>query len=350
MKLKASYCSYDLIFKNASGTSRGVLTTKETWYVKLESDGNWGIGECGILRGLSCDDVPDYEKKLKWACDHIEMDRLLLYEQLKAYPSIIFGIEQAFKSLESEDPFKLFDCKFIDQQKPIQINGLIWMGDQAFMRKQIDEKLAAGVRCIKIKVGAIDFEEELNLIQYLRAQSSTIEIRLDANGGFSIENALDRLKRLSEHKIHSIEQPLKPQYKTELAELCLISPIPIALDESLIGVVESSEQRILLETIQPQYIILKPSFVGGFRGSLNWIKLADQMNIGWWITSALESNIGLNAIAQWTSSLNVELPQGLGTGSLFVNNISSPLSIEKDMLYYKKSLNWDFNKINELRI
>lgn len=350
MNLKASYCSYDLIFKKPSGTSRGVLKTKETWYIKLEKGNQWGIGECGILRGLSYDDLPNYEEKIKWACQHIHIGKETLVEELKQYPSIVFGLEQAFKSLESKDPFLLFDSEFTNVESPVKINGLIWMGSIDFMKQQIDEKLRAGISCIKIKVGALDFERELELVKYLREQSLSVEIRLDANGGFNPQNALERINRLSEYQIHSIEQPLNPEFKEDLAMLSRLSPIPIALDESLIGVLDQDEQVVLLKTIKPQYIILKPSFVGGFKASSKWIQLAESMNIGWWITSALESNIGLNAIAQWTSTLNSTLPQGLGTGALYTNNIESPLSIDKDLLYYRKSLYWDMDKIESLCI
>ena len=350
MILKASYCSYDLIFKRPSGTSRGVLKTKETWFIKLEEGNRWGIGECGILRGLSYDDVPNYEEKIKWACQHIHLGKESLIEELKLYPSIVFGLEQAFRSLESRDPFLLYDSEFTKSESPIKINGLIWMGSIDFMKKQIDQKLHDGISCIKIKVGALDFERELELVKYLREQSLSVEIRLDANGGFDPQNALERLKRLSEYQIHSIEQPLKPEFKEELALLSKLSPIPIALDESLIGVLDHKEQEELLASIKPQYIILKPSFLGGFNASSKWIQLAESMNIGWWITSALESNIGLNAIAQWTSTLNSTLPQGLGTGALYTNNIESPLLIDKDLLYYRKSLYWDMDKIEGLCI
>ena len=350
MNMKASYCSFDLIFKQASGTSRGVLTTKESWFIKIEDGTQWGIGECGILRGLSSDDVEDYEQRIKWACEHISLGLEALCESLIAYPSIVFGLEQAFMSLNSDHPFQLFDTAFSRGDSPIQINGLIWMGDQEFMKRQIDDKLSAGVRCIKIKVGAIDFSKELELIKYVRSKSNTIEIRLDANGGFSRSNALERLEVLSTYKIHSIEQPLKPQFINELAQVAKTSPIPIALDESLIGLNNPIEQQELLELIKPHYIILKPSFIGGIRGSLKWIKHANALNIGWWVTSALESNIGLNAIAQWTSTLGNELPQGLGTGSLFTNNFSSPLTVVNDELYYKKSLTWESQKIKELCI
>lgn len=350
MTLKASYCSYDLIFKRPSGTSRGVLKTKETWLIKLEEGTNWGIGECGILRGLSSDDVPDYEEQISWACEHIHLGLDLLVEQMKNYPSIVFGLEQAFRSLASEDPFLLFESDFSRGETPIKINGLIWMGSPDFMKKQIDEKVKSGISCIKLKVGALDFEQELEIVRYLRSLSSSVEIRLDANGGFSPQNALERLERLSSYKIHSIEQPLKPVYIDELAELSEKSPIPIALDESLIGLVDDDSRRRLLESIKPQYIILKPSFVGGYKGSSKWISLAKERSIGWWITSALESNIGLNAIAQWTSTLESQMPQGLGTGSLYTNNIKSPLSIDSDRLYYRKSLSWDLDKIKDLCI
>lgn len=340
--LKASYKKYILHFKRPSGTSRGVLTKKETWLLKVEKDGKCGIGECGILRSLSFDDRPDYEEKLKWTVDNIHLGKEWLWELLRDYPSIQFGVEQAFLSLESSNPFVLFPSEFTQGKKSISINGLIWMGEESFMKEQIDEKLKQGFSCVKLKIGAIDFEKELELLRYIRQfyLPEKIELRVDANGGFDSTCALDRLLEISEFNVHSIEQPIKQRQYDSMSELCKRTPLPIALDEELIGVVDLEEKRKLLDKIRPQYIILKPSLVGGIKGSLEWIESANELKIGWWITSALESNIGLNAIAQWTYALGTTLPQGLGTGALYTNNFSSPLIVKNGALWYNPGLGW----------
>lgn len=338
----ASYQKYVLDFKRPSGTSRGVLTQKETWFIILENNGKKGIGECGILRGLSIDDRPDYEEKLNWVCANIDLGVEKLWEALIDFPSIQFGMEMAFKSLEAESPFILFPSDFTSGNKNIRINGLVWMGDEAYMKEQIGEKLAHGFNCIKLKIGAIDFEKELALLRFIRSNFSPeeIEIRVDANGAFSSNEALVKINQLSEFKLHSIEQPIKNNQYDSMAELCKITPLPIALDEELIGVFGTDNKDTLLQKIRPHYIILKPSLVGGMRGCDEWISLAEKYNIGWWITSALESNIGLNAIAQYTFTKNNPMPQGLGTGSLYTNNFDSPLKVENGELRYDTSVNW----------
>ena len=320
------------------------MTEKETWFIILEKDGKKGIGECGILRGLSADDRPDYEEILRWTCENIYLGENQLWEALMEFPSIQFGVEMAFRSLESETPFLLFPSDFTKGEKSIEINGLVWMGEEAFMKQQIEEKLATGFRCVKLKIGAIDFDQELQLLRYIRHHFTPeqVEIRVDANGAFDKTSALDKLNQLSGFELHSIEQPIQKNNTDSMAELCKTTPIPIALDEELIGVFSLADKEALLQKIKPQYIILKPSFVGGFRGSKEWIALAEKYNIGWWITSALESNIGLNAIAQWTFLQNNSMPQGLGTGALYTNNFDCPLQVAQGQLWYKKELDWDF--------
>ncbi|TYB76398.1 o-succinylbenzoate synthase [Bizionia myxarmorum] len=343
--MKATYYPYILNFKQPSGTSRGVLKTKETWFIRITENGKQGIGECGILRGLSADDVPTYVDQLKWTCANMHLGLPVLYEKLQEFPSIQFGLEMAFKSLYSENPFLLFPSEFTQNTKSIPINGLIWMGTEAFMKQQIQEKIESGFSCIKMKIGAIDFETELALLKAIRKEFSAadIELRVDANGAFSPNEALEKLKRLSELNLHSIEQPIKAGQIEEMSNLCAETPIAIALDEELIGVFESSEKKVLLQKINPQYIILKPSFVGGWQGSSEWIQYAENQRIGWWVTSALESNVGLNAIAQWTYNLNNNLPQGLGTGSLYTNNFDSPLTVKQGCLFYNQDKSWEFN-------
>jgi o-succinylbenzoate synthase len=340
--MKATYKKYILNFKRPSGTSRGVMTEKETWFLILEENGKKGIGECGILRSLSIDDRPDYEEKLQWVCENIILGKDKLWESLLEFPSIQFGVEMAFQSLESENAFVLFPSEFTKGKKNIPINGLVWMGEPEFMKTQIEEKLAQGFDCIKLKIGAIDFTKELELLRYIRQNydAKTIEIRVDANGGFTAKEALGKLTQLSEFELHSIEQPIQKNQTDSMSELCESAPFPIALDEELIGVFNYTEKEELLQKINPQYIILKPSLIGGFRGSSEWIRLAEKYNIGWWITSALESNIGLNAIAQWTFLQNNVMPQGLGTGGLYTNNFDCPLDVKNGELLYNPDLDW----------
>lgn len=340
--MKASYKKYILDFKRPSGTSRGVMTEKETWFLILEEKGRKGIGECGILRTLSADDRPDYEEKLQWVCENIYLGRKKLWESLLEFPSIQFGVEMAFQSLKSENPFVLFPSEFTNGEKNIPINGLVWMGEPEFMKAQIEEKLAQGFNCIKLKIGAIDFEKELELLRFIRQNygAKTIEIRVDANGGFSSNEALDKLNQLVEFELHSVEQPIQKNQTDSMSVLCESTPFPIALDEELIGVFDYPEKEQLLRKIKPQFIILKPSLVGGFRGSSEWIALAEKYDIGWWITSALESNIGLNAIAQWTFLQSNLMPQGLGTGGLYTNNFDCPLEVKNGELIYNPELDW----------
>ncbi|MGB5202615.1 o-succinylbenzoate synthase [Eudoraea sp.] len=350
--MEALYKKYDLNFKRPSGTSRGILRKKETWFLVLNSNGKFGIGECGLFRGLSIDDVPEYEDKLSWTCSHIHLGKERLLEDLKEYPSIRFGVEQAFTSLASENPFVLFPSAFTKSEAAIDINGLIWMGDIEYMQEQIAQKIASGFSCIKIKIGAIDFNTELSLLTSLRKKykKEEIELRVDANGAFKADEALNKLIKLAACDIHSIEQPIKQGFPVEMKHLCENSPLPIGLDEELIGHHTVTEKETLLQTIMPHYIILKPSLLGGFMACKEWIEVASKLNIGWWITSALESNIGLNAIAQWTYTLNSKMAQGLGTGTLFTNNFTSPLKIQNGKLQYDKNSNWEQSLINKLCI
>lgn len=341
----ATYQKHILNFKQPSGTSRGVLKTKETWFLFVNNKDAQGIGECGMFKGLSVDDRPDYEEKLQWVCDNINLELAILLDELTEFPSIQFGLEMALKSLAAENQFELFPSEFTKGKKSIPINGLIWMGTEEFMRKQIKDKVEAGFTCIKMKIGAINFQTEIHLLKSIRKEFSSkdIELRVDANGAFSPSEALEKLKVLSQFDLHSIEQPIRQGQIEHMAELCNTTPLPIALDEELIGIFSKNNKQGLLQIINPQYIILKPTLVGGFQGSDAWIDLAEQHNIGWWMTSALESNVGLNAIAQYTYTKYNELPQGLGTGSLFTNNIESPLEVENGTLRYNKNNSWKFN-------
>lgn len=347
--MRASAHRYVLQFKRPSGTSRGVMTTKETWFLILKDGSRTGIGECGILRGLSADDVPEYEEKLQWTCDQLNSGRTDLLPELEGFPSIRFGLEQAVLSLRRADPFTLFPSDFTEGNASIPINGLIWMGDAEFMRKQIREKLEQGFNCLKMKIGAIDFETEYEILKNIRATYtvSDLELRVDANGAFTSDVAMPVLEKLAALQIHSIEQPIRAGQWDAMAGLCKNTPIPIALDEELIGI-PLDQQKDLLQHIKPQYIILKPSLVGGFESSARWISEATALGTGWWVTSALESNIGLNAIAQWTQTLQNPMPQGLGTGSLFTNNFDSPLEVEAGCLSFRPEKGWQPGLIDQL--
>ncbi|MDX8568623.1 o-succinylbenzoate synthase [Elizabethkingia sp. HX XZB] len=332
--MQAEYQRYNLIFKRPGGTSRGVLTEKETYFLHISDGEKKGTGECGIFRGLSYDDVPDYEEKLKWLCDNINAEYNFLQQQLLHYPSIWFGYEQAILNLKYGGHI-YFPGEFTEGKKSITINGLIWMGNVDFMKEQIALKLQEKFHCIKLKIG-VNWDEEKKVLEELRKTfpKNQLELRVDANGAFSIKKAKIVLEELAALGIHSIEQPIKAGNPEEMALLCADTPTPIALDEELIGITELEEKQKLLEAIKPQYIILKPSLVGGISGSDEWIALAEKQNIGWWITSALESNIGLNAIAQYTYTKKNPMPQGLGTGALYTNNTPSSLRLEGDQLWF----------------
>ena len=327
-----------LHFKQPAGTSRGVYNTRKVWYIEISSMENpsiKGIGECAPLSNLSCDDVPQYEEVLQQACSRVAREGNIPTESLRNYPSILFGLETALRHYETGS-LALWDTPFSRGEAGIPINGLIWMGNFEEMYRQIEAKMEAGYRCIKLKIGAIDFDAELTLLKHIRSRFSVkdIELRVDANGAFSPAEAMHKLDALSKLDLHSIEQPIRAGQWEEMARLTARTPLPIALDEELIGHNTPKIKKELLSAIRPQYIILKPSLHGGICGSNEWIAEAEKQNIGWWVTSALESNIGLNAIAQWCATLHNALPQGLGTGQLFTDNIDLPLEIRKDCLWF----------------
>lgn len=327
-----------LHFKQPAGTSRGVYTTRKIWLVHLYDGNRHGVGECAPLPDLSCDALPDeeYEVRLSQFCASLCQSGVLEYDSLRDYPSMLFGLETALLSLQNGDC--LFDTAFSRGEVGIPINGLVWMGNHEEMLQRMEEKLEKGFRCIKLKIGAIDFDQELDLVKRIRDRFSfhEVELRLDANGAFPYSDALYKLELLSQYAIHSIEQPIKAGQWAYMAELCRESPLPIALDEELIGVNDPEMKRHMLNIIKPRYIILKPSLHGGMAGCREWIECARDMGIGSWITSALESNIGLNAIAQFASSVysdRISMPQGLGTGQLFTDNIPMPLEIRNVQLW-----------------
>lgn len=365
-----------LHFKQPAGTSRGVYTTRHSYYLTLTSDelpGVEGVGECATLPDLSCDAKPEYEMTLRQVCQMVEQMGRIPYDMIRAYLSITFGLETAFASFFDaakkfleivptegassssemlkqkgvsvpagmENLTELFDSPFGRGEEGITINGLVWMGTYEEMLARLEEKLQAGFHCVKLKIGAIDFFKELDLIKRIRDvyTKEQVELRVDANGGFLPENAMSQLEALAKYDIHSIEQPIKQHQWPKMAQLCRETPLPIALDEELIGVNVRSMKQALLDTVCPQYIILKPSLHGGIYGCNEWIELANQRGIGSWITSALESNIGLNAIAHYAAKVygsNVKMPQGLGTGQLFTDNIPMPLEIRGDKLFVVK--------------
>ena len=349
--MRAVFQKYTLHFKFDAGTSRGVLRSKDSWFLKIFNENKpeiFGIGECGPLPGLSPDLHGDVEKE---ATDLIEKlskiheSEAIIVDQLvpPAFPALRFALETALLDLQNGGRRMICQNDFSHGKIPIPINGLVWMGDRELMRKRIDEKLRDGFDCIKIKIGAINFEDELSLIRYIREQYSPeqVTIRLDANGAFAPREALYKLEKLSVFHIHSIEQPIRQGQWKAMAELCQYAPVPVALDEELIGISGVHEKKAILKQIKPAYIILKPTLTGGLRHSAEWIRLAEERGIGWWVTSALESSIGLNAIAQFTANYPVTLPQGLGTGRLFHNNIPSPLSMRNGQLWYDPSGGWD---------
>lgn len=341
--MKAEVVHRKLNFKRKSGTSRGILTQKDSWFLTLvNEEGHKGIGECSVIKALS----PDCRKNIPLQIVSLT-NRINNGEQVKLndpifeeMPAMQFCYETALKDLNNGGVRELYKTDFLTG-KGIPINGLVWMGCKDYMLEQIKDKIKSGYNCIKIKIASIDFGEECSLLKYIRKEftKEDIEIRVDANGGFAKETALEKLKTLSNYGLHSIEQPISPAQWQEMALLCAQSPLPIALDEELIDISIKETKSQLLDTISPPYIILKPSLLGGFESSEEWIALAEQKGIAWWATSALEANIGLNAIAQWTAHLNTTKHQGLGTGQLFTNNINSPLYIDKGFLYSGEN-NW----------
>ncbi|MDR1678702.1 MAG: o-succinylbenzoate synthase [Prevotellaceae bacterium] len=339
--MRASFRKHTLKFNFPGGTSRGVLTEKDSWFISLWENDNpavVGVGECSIIPRLSIDDVPELEEVIAQTVEVINNDNFQLSAfnfQPEDFPALRFALECAWIDLQNGGRQLLFPSPFTEGKAAIPINGLIWMGDFDSMWQLAEEKFKTGFRVLKMKVGALDFDEELYFVAQLRRNFPEIELRLDANGGFPPEEALERLLALAQYRIHSIEQPLKQGEIEKTALLCRKSPIAIALDEELIGIHLIAEKQKLLQYILPQYIILKPSLLGGFAASDEWISLAESLGIKWWATSALESNIGLNAIAQWTFIKNNPLPQGLGTGSVFGNNIPSLLIVENGSLMYK---------------
>lgn len=344
--MKATWRKYQLQFQQPAGTSRGVLRSKDAYFLNIKADGAWGLGEAGLLRGLSYDDRPDYEAQLDWLCENIEQSPEQLREALLPWPSILSAWEMALLDLKAQDHV-LFPSDFTDGYERQPINGLIWMGPQADMRRQIRERIEKGFLVLKMKIGAIDLESEIALLAEIRQEYSAAELqlRVDANGAFSPSEAPAILDRLDRLRVHSIEQPITAGQWEAMAKLCQQSPLPIALDEELIGLVKPEERAALLDSVPAQYIIIKPSFLGGFAASEAWIEAAEKRGMGWWVTSALESNYGLSAIAQWNYTLYGHLASGLGTGSLYTNNFESPLYLQGGTIAYEPKADWKLDAV-----
>ncbi len=348
--VKATYTRYPLSFKRPSGTSRGVFHSKPCWFIHLTAeDGVTGIGEVSLIPGLSLEDPEETEIRLDHICKLISKGEMDPNQPLPSQPGIQFALETAIQDLDQGGNRILYPSEFTSGKEGIPINGLIWMGDRDFMIKQVREKMEQGFRVLKLKVGALETWEELEVLSWIRSEYGTgdLEIRLDANGAWMPEEAPLKMDQFSVFGIHSIEQPLAAGQPEAMAALCADPAIPVALDEELIGITGSTEKKQLLETIQPDYIILKPGLLGGFSATEEWIQLAGEMNMGWWVTSALESSIGLNAIAQWTFRQKITMTQGLGTGMIYSNNLKSPLQMEGDKLWYREEQGWDLQVIKK---
>ncbi len=355
MPLSITFQPYTLYFKKKAGTSRGVMTERKSYFLKITDSalpGKFGWGECGVLPGLSFDDVPDYELQLQSVCELFNQYELevfpfnlqIILNQLvpEHLPSIRFGIETALLDIMNGGLHKIYENPFSNGVEGVLMNGLIWMGTYESMIMQVEEKLRQGFTTIKLKVGAIDFEKECKVLESIRKRflKEQITLRVDANGAFETSEVYEKLKKLATYDLHSIEQPIRAGQTEMMYQVCKRSPIPVALDEELIGVFDYRKKYDLLKKVKPAFIILKPSLLGGFQQTSDWIEIAGRLGIGWWITSALESNIGLNAIAQFTAKYNNPLPQGLGTGQLYINNIDSPLVVRGGHLYYDNKLPW----------
>jgi len=333
------------------------MKQRDSWFLKVWDAANpdvYGIGEAGPVPGLSVEKASDVHKQLTDVVQKITDDSDLgkagsiseignTFRSMGLSPSTLVAVETALLDLHHGGKRVIFQNDFV-KGKPVSINGLVWMGGLDVMLQQVSIKIEEGFTCIKLKIGGINFEKELDILQFVRRKyfRDQITIRLDANGAFKPDQVMYKLMDLSQYDIHSIEQPLKAGAPF-LAELCQKTPIPIALDEELIGVASTEGRIELLDRVKPQFLVLKPSLHGGFSGCADWIRLADERGIGWWVTSAMESNVGLNAIAQFASNYPLPLPQGLGTGTIFRDNFPSPLEIKKGALVYNTQGIWDFS-------
>lgn len=348
--MRLQFAPYILKFKEPAGTSRGVLTEKPTCYMRLFDENNpsrYGVGEAAVFPGLS----PEADDRFFYKLMELQANvRLGRSTDLSHFPSLQFGFEQCIRDFTGGCNGIYYPSQFVAGMQSIQINGLVWMGNREEMMEHMEKKLEEGFSCIKFKIGAIDWKSEIDMIETVRKRydRDRVEIRVDANGAFDMDHALPRLKHLADLDVHSIEQPIKAGQPLMMQFLCQVSPLPIALDEELIGKFSMEEKARTLDAIHPQYIVIKPTLTGGYSGAEEWIKLAEERNIGWWITSSLESNIGLNALAQWTATLGNKMPQGLGTGALFTNNLAAPIYLEGDKLRYNPELTLNRQQLDNL--
>lgn len=360
MTLQASYTKRTFHFSFNARTSRGAIKQRDSWFLKIYDSANpevFGIGEAAPVGGLSREKPGDVHDQFEAVVEKInKQDKLpatgslkdihSAFDSLNLSSSVYLAVETAFLDYFNGGKRIIFDNDF-HKGKPLEINGLVWMGGLDFMLQQVSIKVDDGFTCIKLKIGGLNFEKELDILQFVRRKyfRDQITIRLDANGAFKADQALNKLVGLSTYDIHSIEQPIKPG-SPFLAELCQKTPIPIALDEELTGIQTRKEKEELLDRIKPQYLVLKPTLHGGFLGCAEWIEVADARKIGWWLTSSMESNLGLNALAQFASQYSNPLPQGLGTGMIFKDNIPSPLEVKKGKLIWNSKESWDLTEEN----
>lgn len=348
--MRLQFAPYILKFNEPGGTSRGVLTEKITCMLRIFDERDperYGIGEAAIFPGLS----PEADDRFFYKLMELQANmRLGLKTDLERFPSLQCGLEQAIRDFSGGCEGVYFESPFVHGEASIEINGLVWMGDYDLMIERIERKLKEGFKCIKLKIGAIDWHKEVEMIRYIRDRydNTKVEIRVDANGGFDMDCAIPRLKRLADLGVHSIEQPIKAGNPMLMHFLCEVSPLPIALDEELIGKFTTREKEETLDSIHPAYIVIKPSLTGGFSGAQEWIRLAEERGIRWWITSSLESNIGLNALAQWVATLHNPMPQGLGTGGVYSNNFRSPVFLDRDRLGYNPEIRLDRRQLDNL--
>jgi o-succinylbenzoate synthase len=346
--VRASYIRHPLVFVRPAGTSRGILERKPCWFIILTSkEGKTGIGEVSFIPGLSVEDPEDLEIRLDHLCKLISRGEMDPLQTLPSMPGVQFALEMAMKDMQTGGRRILYPSDFTEGLKGIPTNGLIWMGAKAFLKNQIREKMRRGFRVLKLKVGSLNFSEEVETVRWIRSEFGLgeLEIRLDANGAWKADEAREKMEQLAALGIHSIEQPIAPGQLHDMAELCHDSPIPVALDEDLIGISDPADRAALLERVKPAYLILKPGLLGGFSVAAQWIALAEVYGSGWWITSALESNLGLNAISQWTFQLGASRHQGLGTGALYTNNLASPLKLTGEELWFRPKSKWNLKAI-----
>ena len=352
--MKASHWSYSYTFKTPAGTSRGVMTSKPAHFIEVDVQGLRGQGECGLLPGLSVDDRPDYREQLELFCralnalsdatwaDWASRGRLdpQWARAWVEWPSLVFAAEQALLSWADRarggDGTRQADTAFARGEAGIPINGLLWMGSSCYLHDQSEARLTEGFRCLKMKVGALDFAAECDVLRHNRSLDSSLELRVDANGAWAGDLALERMKALREFNLHSIEQPCPPSDRAGLKAAASSGTLPVALDESLIGVHRSADRDALLDEIQPHFIVLKPSLLGGMASSEDWISRARARGINYWVTSALEGSVGLSALAQWASTLpDLQGYQGFGTGSLYTNNLPARTEVRQGQLWMK---------------